>query len=113
MEVLTFVGYLLLRRSILVVVILGGLGFAIARWKKHPRVSLLTIAGLGFYLVESWFFAFVFHYLPTSFETLRLTEKNIGILDSVLQLLDDFAFAIVLILLVAAAFSQRRSSAVN
>ena len=108
MEVLTFIGYLLLRRSILLVVIFAGLVIAFIRWKRHPRVSLLTVLGLGFYLFESTAFAFVFHYLPRGFDTLRLTARSIGILDSVLQLLDDFSFAAVLILLVAAAFSRRR-----
>lgn len=108
MEVLTFIGYLLLRRSILVVVIIGGMVFAATRWKRHPRVSLLTLIGLGFYLIESWCFAFLFHYLPRWFETLRLTPKTISLFDSAFQLLDDFSFAVVVILLVAAGLSQRK-----
>jgi hypothetical protein len=113
MEFLTFLGYLLLRRAILLVVICGGLLYAVMQWKRHPRVSLLTTIGLGFYLIESWFFAFLFHYLPRWFETVRLTSENISVLDSTLQLLDDFAFAAVLILLVAAAFSQRKVGTVS
>ena len=107
MEIITFLGYLLLRRAVLLLVILGGIVFAIARWKRHPRVSLMTAVALVLYLFESFAFAFLFHYLPRFFDTLHLTGNNISALDSVLQLVDDFAIAAVLILLVAAAFSQR------
>lgn len=108
MGLLSFLGYLLLRRSVLLVVILIGLLLAIVRWKKHPRVSLLTLVGLMVYLIDSYTFAFIFHYLPRWFDTLHITPNNMSVLDSVLQLIDDFGFAAVLILLVAAAFSQRR-----
>ena len=107
MEVITFLGYLLLRRSLLLVVILGGSVFAIVRWKRHPRVSLITVLGLGIYLVDTFAFALLFHYLPTFFHNLRLTPGNISVLDSVLSVCDDFVYAAVLILLVAAAFTQR------
>jgi hypothetical protein len=109
MELITFLGHLLLRRAVLLLVILGGLGFAIVCWKRHPRVSLLTTIALGLYLVESFAFAFLFHYLPRFFDTLHLSSTNISVFDSVLQLVNDFAFSAVLILLVAAAFSQRKT----
>ena len=108
MEFVTYLGYLMLRRSALLIVILAGLVLAIIRWKRHPRVSLLTVLGLTFYLIDSYTFAFIFHYLPRWFDTLRLTANNISVLDAVIQLIDDFGFAAVLILLVAAAFSQRK-----
>lgn len=113
MEIITFVGYLLLRRAVLWLVILSGIVFAIVRWKRHPRVSLMTTIALVLYLVESFAFAFLVHYLPGFFDTLHLSANNISALDSVLQMVDDFAFAAVLILLVAAAFSQRNRSATN
>jgi cbb3-type cytochrome oxidase subunit 3 len=113
MELITFLGYLLLRRAVLLLVILGGIVFALGRWKRHPRVSLLTTIGLGLYLVESYAFAFLFHYLLRLFDTLHLSASNISMLDSGLQLADDFGFSVVLILLVAAAFSRRNRSATN
>ena len=114
MELITFLGYLLLRRAVLLLVILAGIGLAIVRWKRHPRVSLMTTMALGLYLVESFAFAFLFHYLPRFFDMLRLSSNNMSTLDSLLQLVDDFAFAAVLILLVAAAFTGRgREPATN
>ena len=113
MELVTFLGYLLLRRAVLLLVILGGSVLAIARWKRHPRVSLMTTIALGLYVIELFVFAFLFHYFPQVFGTLHLSDSNIGMLDSVLQLVDDFAFAAVLILLGAAAFTRRNRSATN
>jgi hypothetical protein len=114
MEIITFLGYLLLRRAVLLLVIVAGIVFAVVRWKRHPRVSLMTTLALGLYLVESFAFAFLFHYLPRFFDTLRLSPNNISTLDSLLQLVDDFAFVAVLILLVAAAFTGRgRKPATN
>jgi hypothetical protein len=95
-------------------VIFGGIVFAIVRWKRHPRVSLMTTLALGLYLVELFGFAFLFHYLPRFFDMLRLTSNNISKLDTLLQVVDDFAFVAVLILLVAAAFTGRsREPATN
>lgn len=113
MELITFLGYLLLRRAVLLLVLLGGIVLAIVRWKRHPRVSLMTTIALVLYLIESFAFAFLVHYLPRFFDTLHLSANNISTLDSVLQLVDDFAFAAVLILLVAAAFSQRGKISVS
>jgi len=113
MEVITFLLYLVLRRAVLLLVVLAGIVFAFARWKRHPRVSLMTVLGLGIYLIDAFAFALLFHYLPRFFDSLKLTSQNISILDSVLQVCDDFVYAAVLILLVAAAFSQRRGLASN
>lgn len=109
MEVITFLFYLVLRRVVLLLVVLAGIGFAFARWKRHPRISLMTVLGLGLYLIDSFAFAFLYHYLPRFFNTLKVTSQNISILDSVLGVCDDFVYAAVLILLVAAAFSQRHT----
>jgi hypothetical protein len=100
---LTYLTYLLLRRSLLILLLLGGMGFAIARWKRHPRVSLMTLIALGFYLVESLAATVFFRYLPDMVGTYFSSTTNTAI-----YFLEDFAFAAVLILLVAAAFTGRK-----
>ena len=104
---ITFLLYLLLKKSILLLLVLSGIGFAIVRWQRHPRVSLMTVLALGLYLLESLTFAVIYHWLPNLFYSLKLTSQNISTLDSVLQVIEDFAYAAVLILLVAAAFTGR------
>lgn len=103
----TFLLYLFLKKSLLLLLVLGGIGFAIARWKRHPRVSLMTVLAMGLYLLETFTFAILYYWLPNFFYSLKLTAQNISTLDSVLQVIDDFAYAVVLILLVAAAFTGR------
>lgn len=104
---ITFLLYLFLKKSLLLLLVLGGIGFAIARWKRHPRVSLMTVLALGLYLLETFTFAILYHWLPNFFYSLKLTAQNISTLESVLQVIDDFVYAAVLILLVVAAFSGR------
>jgi hypothetical protein len=112
--VITFLLYLLVKKSILLLLVLGGMGFAIARWKRHPRVSLMTVLALGLYLLETLTFAVLYYMLPNFFYSLKLTAQNISTLESVLQIIDDFAYAAVLILLVSAAFTERgRERATN
>lgn len=107
MEFVTFLFYLLLKRSLLLLLLVGGTGFAIARWKRHPRVSLMTVLALVLYLIETSLFSIFYHWLPRFLFSLRLDPDTIEMLDSVLLLADDFLFAAVLILLVAAAFTGR------
>jgi hypothetical protein len=105
--VFTFLVYLLIKKSVLIITVLGGIAFAIYRWKRHPRISLMAVLALGLYLVDTLAFAILYYELPNLFFRLQLTERNISTLDSVFQLLDDFVFAAALILLVAAAFTGR------
>jgi hypothetical protein len=105
--VVTLLLNLLLKKSILLLLVLGGMGFAIVRWKRHPRVSLMTVLALGLYLLDTVTFAVLYYWLPNVFYSLKLTAQNISTLESVLQIIDDFAYAAVLILLVSAAFTGR------
>lgn len=110
MEFVTFLFYLLLKRSLLLILLVGGTGFAIARWKRHPRVSLMTALALGLYLIETSLFSILYHVLPRYLFDLRFSADTMEIIDSVMQLADDFLYAAVLILLVVAAFTGRRES---
>ena len=68
----------------------------------------MTVLALGLYLIETFVFALLFHFLPRFLYALKLATGSIRVLDSVLSVCDDFVYAAVLILLVTAAFSQRR-----
>ena len=67
----------------------------------------MTVLALGLYLFENLIFAILYYWLPNFFYRMHLTAQNISTLYSVLQVLEDFVFAAVLILLVAAAFTGR------
>lgn len=92
---------------------LGGIVFAIVRWKRHPRVSLMTVLGLGLYLVEGFVYTGIIYGLPKLAQGMNLSYVQMSPVNTVLSVLDDFAFAAVIILLVAAIFTGRRPATDN
>lgn len=90
--------------------VLAGLVFAIIRWKRHPKVSLLTVSGLVLFLAQSLTFGTIFYLLP------RLHDQgwsygginNLYLAGSICR---DIIYSGVIVLLVSAAFTQRTSNA--
>jgi hypothetical protein len=95
------------RRLPMLLLVLGGSAFAIIRWKRHPRVSLMTLLALIIYIVEAILFILFLYWLPDLMHTMRLTPKAESWLYSVIFFFEDFVFALIIILLVGAAFSGR------
>lgn len=106
------ISYLLLRRLPIILIALVGILIAIARWKRHPKVSLLTVFGMGLFLTQSLTFMFVYYFLPRLRDS-GWTYDGIGRLYALAQVCQDFLFAGVIILLVVAAFSQRQPPTSN
>ena len=103
--------FFLLRKTPLILVLLGGLLFAIVRWKHHPRVSLLASIGLGFYIVEIFVVAAAYYFLPAFLERAGMPVSSS--LFTVIQVVDDIIYSAILISLIAAALSQRPLKPVN
>jgi hypothetical protein len=97
----------------MLLVVAGGIVFAIVRWKRHPRVSLMTLLGLAIYFVSTLFFLVLLHNVIGLHEALHISYRQIGYIQTMLFVLDDFTYAAVLILLVAAAFTQRGQRTAN
>ena len=89
----------------------AGILFAIARWRRHPGVSLVTVLALLLYLIRMLCFSALDYLLPTFREPMHLSYSAIENLYTVLGVLNDIVFAIVLLMLVVAAFSKRRPAA--
>jgi len=98
---------MLLQRSPLLLVALGGIVFAIIRWRRHPSVSLLVVIGLLFYMIKIAVFAALYYWLPTLRVSMKLSYAAIGNLYDVSSVLSDIGFSIVLVILVVAAFFRR------
>ena len=113
MELTSYLLYMFARRIPMLLVTLGGIVVAIARWRRHPRVSLMTVLALALYWVEAFVFLCLRYWLPNLVEALKISGSAINVLLVVISLLDDFAFAVVVILLVAAAFSGRKPATTN
>ena len=107
MEAIWFWLALILRRSPLLLVIIAGMVFAIIRWRRHPRVSAMTVVALAIYLIQSLALTAFNRWLPSLFEMAKVAPRNLGKVYTMVFFLEDFIFAGVLILLVAAAFTGR------
>jgi len=103
----SYLFYVFAGRLPLLLLLLGGIVFAIIRWNRHPKVSLLVILGLVFYLLESTFFTLLIFLMPTILPTGAAIVAS-GPLYTILFVIDDLAYAAVIIVLVSAVFAQRK-----
>ena len=110
MELVSYFLYSFARRVPMLLLCLVAIVFAIARWKRHPRVSLITVLSLAFYLVEAFVFLCFRYWLPSLIDTMRMSGTAISTLFTAMALVDDLAFAVIIMLLVAAAFTGRRAA---
>ena len=96
------------RRLPMLLLALGGIVFALMRWKSHPRASLMTIAALGIYLVDTVVYTMILYWLPSIVEPMRMSTSASRFFYSVVYFIEDIVMAVTIILLVAAAFTNRK-----
>lgn len=99
----------LARRLPMLLLALGGIVFAIMRWKLHPRASLMTVVALGIYLVDMVVYTLILYWLPSIVEPMRMSTSGSRFFYSVVYFLEDIVMAVTIILLVAAAFAGRNA----
>jgi hypothetical protein len=102
---------MILRRLPMLLIVPGGLVFALVRVRRHPKVSLVTIIGLLLLLLQLTLFTVAVYALPTYVNRLAF-ERGLSTSDqqwiySGVYAANDLVFALVIILLVAAALMQR------
>jgi hypothetical protein len=99
---------MLLQRLPILLVLLGGIVFAIVRWRRHPKVSLMTVIGLVLYITKVLLFTLLSYSVPRFRETMHWSYAAANNIFEVLNILSDVSFAIIIVLLVTAAFVSRR-----
>ena len=105
---ISYFSRIMLQRSPLLLVILCGIVLALVRWKRHPRISLFTLLGLLLYLFKLFSFTALFYSIPRIREAMNLSYGVANNLYSLLAVLNDLAFALIIVLLVVVAFAQRK-----
>ena len=98
---------MLVRRLPMLLLAAGGIVFALLRWKRHPRVSLMTTVALGIFLIDAFVFSIVLYFLPDLFRPMLSTARMLNWFYFFMYFFDDFIFALIIILLTGAAFSKR------
>ena len=102
-----------LRRLPMLILSVVGILFAVVRWKRHPKVSLITMSAFGIYLIDFVAYTSIRYWLPNAIPAMRLSDIGYTRLLTVISVLDDFVFAVIIILLVTAAFTGRRRNAIS
>jgi hypothetical protein len=97
------------RRLPMLLLALGGIVFALMRWKLHPRASLMTIVALGIYLVDMVVYTMILYWLPSIVEPMRMSTSASRFFYSVVYFIEDIVMAVTILLLVAAAFANRKA----
>lgn len=100
----------LARRLPMVLLALGGIAFAVVRWRRHPRASLITALALAIYLFDMVVYTLVLYWLPTVVDPMNLSPSASRWFYSVVYFIEDIVIAVTIILLVAAAFADRKSN---
>lgn len=98
--------YVFARRWPVMLVVLVGVIVALIRWKRHPKVSALTLTGLVLFQLQSLGFASVYYFLP-HLARRGWTYTSIGNLSIVLDVCHDIVFSIAIVLLAVAVFTSR------
>jgi len=96
------------------VALAGCIVFVATRWKRYPKVSLLTLIGLLVIFVADFFFGVIFVWAPDLLingGSGLSGGANVTTVFMVLGLISNTVFAIAFIFLLAAIFTQRRHPA--
>ncbi|HEX5704642.1 MAG TPA: hypothetical protein VFX97_15680 [Pyrinomonadaceae bacterium] len=97
------------RRLPMLLLALGGIIFAIMRWRLHPRASLMTVIALGISLVDMVVYTLILYWLPSIVEPMRMSTSASRFFYSVVYFIEDIVMAVTILLLVAAAFTNRKA----
>ena len=104
--------FLFSRRWPVMLVVLMGLVFAILRWRRHPKVSALTVAGLLLFQLQSLTFSSLYYFLPRLADH-GWTWRSIDHLSIVLDICHDLVFTVAIALLAAAVMTGRARQAAD
>ena len=104
---------MLARRSPMLIFALGVIIFAAVRYRRHPRVSLMTAIAFLIFLIDAFVFSILIYLMPTMITSIRMSSKAVDWFYFFVFFFADFVLVIVLVLLVSAAFSQRNTTPAN
>jgi MFS family permease len=91
------------------VVDLVGVILALVRWRRHPRVSLLTLLAIGLFVSVAVGGSFLFAWLPDHLKQRGWKFEEIMVLYPVMALIRNALFAVGYALLLVAIFAGRSS----
>ena len=103
----------LVRRTPGITVMLVAVVLAVARMRRHPKVSLITLTGVAVYFFRLIFFPLIFYYVPDIGQSLHINPSQVEWWYTAINVLDDAFLALVAVLFVVAAFTGRKQVSDN
>jgi hypothetical protein len=103
----TLVSYLGLFPTLLVW--LTGFILASVYWRRHPRVSLLTVISLAIFLVEALVSTYLNLWLPLILSEHSIETTQIGLIFAIKGIVTSIILAVAWGMLVAAIFGERKA----
>jgi hypothetical protein len=95
----------------------GCIIFALTRWKRYPKVSLIVVAGLGLLILHALAFLIIYDVVPPLFfkttDSLQDTEPIRRTVYLILGLISNSIAAVAFALLLAGIFMQRKPAALD
>ena len=106
-EVGPYLSSVLTRRVPLLLFYAVGIVLALARIRRHSRVSMMTVLALLVLPLEAITFSLIGYWLPSVYVKVNLSSTAVDWLYVVLYFFEDLVFSAAIFLLVAAAYSER------
>lgn len=95
----------------------GCIVFALVRWKRHPKVSLIVIVGLGMLILHALAFLIIYSVVPPLFikptDSFQDTESIRRTVYLILGLISNSIAAVAFAFLLAGVFMRRNPDALN
>ena len=85
--------------------------FAITRWKRHPRVSLLVLVSLALLFIHGIAFSIIYNWVPGLFSKPVYDATTMRNVYLVLGLISNGTAAVIFAILLGAIFMQRKPEA--
>jgi hypothetical protein len=95
-------------RSPMLIFAVAGIVFALTRWKLSSRAATMTMVALAVYLIDMVVYTTILYWLPTAVDSLKVSATATRFFYSVVYFIEDIVYATMIVLLVAAAFTDRK-----
>ena len=103
----------MVRRLPMLLLAVGGIIFALVRWKVHPRPSLITVIALVVFVINVFAYSLVLYFVPDLLRPMFRSAAMMGWVYFIINFADSVILAIVILLLTFAAFTQRSAPDVS
>lgn len=97
----------------IIIVTIVGIILAIAKWRKHSTVSLVTVITLVFFLAHTFISGILFLVLPSILYSMNSTTESQRLTSQIVSFISILIDAVIMTLLLVAALIKRNGQNPN